>query len=242
MSNKIDFLPEDYIEKKAQQRTNVICLVLFLLVTAGVGGGFAVTEQRQREIDKRSTKINREMLQVSESLKQLDMLKKQRKEMMHKASISASLMEPVPRSLLLATMTNDLPTGVSLLKYDIKSKDLAEKNRKKGRKSRSRNKKSKMKNKTKGKNNDKDKKIDPRKWETSIELTGLAPTDIQVAKFIRRLNDSPLFSHVNLVFSEEHEMSEELLRHFKLAVMLDPDVRASEEEVVLARKTNVKGM
>ena len=36
---KVDFLPEDYIEKKAQQRANVICLCLFLVVLAGVGCG-----------------------------------------------------------------------------------------------------------------------------------------------------------------------------------------------------------
>ena len=124
---KVDFLPEDYIEKKAQHRTNIICLTLFLLVTAGVGGGFAVTEQRQREIDAQTAKVNREMLQVSESLKQLEVLESKRKEMMKKASISASLMEPVPRSLLLATITNDLPVGVSLLKCKLDSKDISDK-------------------------------------------------------------------------------------------------------------------
>ena len=238
MNKNVDFLPEDYIEKKAQQRTNVICLVLFLLVTAGVGGGFAVTEQRQRKIDKRSADINREMLQVGESLKQLEVLETKRKEMMRKASISASLMEPVPRSLLLATITNNLPVGLSLLSYELKCKDASPK----AENTRSRNKKGKRKITAKSQDKSQEKTVEARKWETTIELSGLAMTDIQVAELIGQLNDSALINQVNLIFSEEKEVDEEMLRHFKLMVKLDPKVRASEEDVALARQKGVSGM
>jgi len=178
------------------------------------------------------------MLQVSDSLKQLELVETKRKEMMQKASISASLMEPVPRSLLLATITNALPPNVSLVNYKLSSKVASEKSSKK--KAVSRNKKRKKKKKKK--NDEQKPVVKASKWETKIEIEGLALNDLQVAQLIANLNGSHLFKQVNLVFSEEHNINEELLRHFKVMVMLDPDVRASEEDVTLARQKGVRGM
>lgn len=238
---KVDFLPEDYIEKKAQQRANIICLCLFLVVLAGVGCGFAITEKRQGRIDQRVEDISRQMRKASESLKQLDVLEGKRTEMMKKATISASLMEPVPRSLLMATTTNDLPTGVSLTEFKLISKDVQSRPTVgKSRSSRSRNKKSR--NTSRAKNDPGKQTVEPVQWETTIEITGIAPTDMQVAEFIANLNKSTLFAEVNLVYSEEHEMQEENVRKFKLEVILNSKARASEADVQMARKMGVQGM
>lgn len=230
---KLNFLPEDYIEKKAQQRANIICLCLFLVVLAGIGCGFMITEKRQGQIDDRAEGINEQMRKASESLQQLEILESKRSEMMKKAAISASLMEPVPRSLLLATTTNDLPPGVSLKGFKLVSKNAKAKA---GTTVRSRNKKSRRSSSTKNKN---DKQVvEPLKWETMIEIEGISPTNMQVAELIANLNQSTLFSEVNLVYSEV-ECS---LQNFKLEVILDPVARASEEDVQLARKYIVQGM
>ena len=238
---KVDFLPEDYIEKKAQQRANIICLCLFLVVLAGVGCGFAITEKRQGRIDQRVEDISRQMRKASESLKQLDVLEGKRTEMMKKATISASLMEPVPRSLLMATTTNDLPAGVSLTEFKLISKNVQSRpTAGKSRSSRSRNKKSR--NTSRAKNDTGKQTIEPVQWETTIEITGIAPSDMQVAEFIANLNKSTLFAEVNLVYSEEHEMQEENVRKFKLEVILNSKARASEADVQMARKMGVQGM
>jgi len=115
MKDKLNFLPEDYLEKKAQQRTNIICLFLFLLVAGGVGTCFTLVEKRQQKMRKLEAEVNQKMNRASENLQQFETLETKKKQMMSKASISALLMEPVPRSLLLATITNNLPSSVSLL-------------------------------------------------------------------------------------------------------------------------------
>jgi len=238
---KVDFLPEDYIEKKAQQRANVICLGLFLVVLAGVGCGFAITEKRQGRIDQRVEDISQQMRKASESLKQLDVLEGKRTEMMKKATISASLMEPVPRSLLLATITNDLPAGVSLTEFKLVSKNIKlQPTAGKGKSSRSRNKKSRSS--SRAGSNKGEQTIEPVQWDTSIEITGISPTDMQVAEFIANLNQSTLLAEVNLVYSEEHEVEEEIVRKFKLEVILNSKARASEADVQMARKMGVQGM
>ena len=240
--NKVDFLPEDYIEKKAQQRTNVICLLLFLAVMAGVGGGFAITEKRKKGMDDRIAQVNKQMKQASESLKQLEVLEGKREQMMNKASLSASLMESVPRSLILATVTNDLPAGVSLTEFELSSKDITpqpEVQKKKTSKSRSKNTKSKS---AKEDADPENTKIIPQKWQTVVEVTGLAPTDIQVAELIENLQASKLIKEANLMYSEEQETEDENVRHFQLLLTLDPEARASEEDVEMARSIGVKGM
>jgi len=240
--NKVDFLPEDYIEKKAQQRTNVICLMLFLVVMVGVVGGFAITEKRKKGMDDRMAQINKQMKQASESLKQLEVLEGKRQQMMNKASLSASLMESVPRSLILATVTNDLPEGVSLTEFKLSSKDITPLPAdlvKKTSKSRSKNTKSKTAKEGAEPENE---EIIPQKWQTIVEITGLAPTDIQVAELLENLQTSKLIQEANLMYSEEHETEDEIVRHFQLLLNLDPEARASEEDVEMARSVGVKGM
>jgi Tfp pilus assembly protein PilN len=239
--SKVNFLPEDYLDKKAQQRTNIICLALFLLVMGGVACGFLIAEKRQRAIDRRAKEINQKMIEANQALQKLDQLQNRKKQMMSKASICASLMEPVPRSLLLATQTNSLPMRVSLVKYKLVCKEI----KKPVVKSKTLNKKAKYLAAAQGADKkEEEKPAEPEvpKLDTKIEIAGIAPTDIQVAKYIESLNQSELFSQVNLVLSEEKEIKEELLRHFKLMIQLDPEAQAKEEDVLLARKKTITGM
>jgi hypothetical protein len=238
---KLNFLPEDYLEKKAQQRTNIICMILFLLVMGGVTCGFIVTERRQQDMDDRVEKINKEMLEASESLKQLELLDSKREEMMTKASISASLMEPVPRSLLLATITNELPVGISLKAVNLESKKVKPKDNV-VTKSKSSNKRRRRSSTEENNTETEKKKVIPEIWDTSVSIEGYALTDIQVSDFIKGLNDSKLFKEVNLMYSEEHTDNNEILRLFELEAILDPTVRASEADVEMARKKRVTGM
>ena len=234
MKNNIDFLPEDYLEKKSQRRTNIVCLFLILLVVAGVGGGFLFTERQQGNLKQKVAEVNQKMVRASESLKQLDELEKKKKEMMEKAAISAMLMEPVPRSLLLATITNDLPERVSLIDYKMTCKVL----KTSSRNSRSRNKRSRGKKKK----TEAAKPAPPPKTETTIDFTGLAPTDLEVAKLIANLNKSSLFSQVNLKLSEEHKFANEVIRRFQLRLVLDQDARASNKDVEMAQHKHISGM
>jgi len=238
---KVNFLPEDYLEKKAQQRTNIICMMLFLVVMGGVAGGFVVTERRQQAMDDRVEKINKEMLEASESLKQLEVLESKRQEMMTKASVSASLMEPVPRSLLLATVTNNLPAGASLKEINVESKK--EKPQKTVvTKAKSGDKRRRQTAPKDAQAQDEPKTDASEKWNTTVTIEGLAQTDIKVAEFMSGLNKSKLFKEVNLIYSEEHNEKNETLRLFELQAVLDPQVRASETDVEMARKKRMHGM
>ena len=60
-------------------------------------------------------------------------------------------------------------------------------------------------------------------YDVSIKLAGLAPTDVQVAEFIRKLNESKLLKDVNLVITDQYDREGEQLRKFQVECMLDPN-------------------
>ena len=54
MANQLSFLPDDYLERKAQRRANVLCAGLAVVVIATVGAAFSVTERMNRKVDAES--------------------------------------------------------------------------------------------------------------------------------------------------------------------------------------------
>jgi Tfp pilus assembly protein PilN len=235
-AGKINFLPEDYLERRAQRRTNIVCLFLFVLVMTGVVGAYVVTQGHKKAKDMESAQVGKELQAMHESLKQVDALETKKKQMEEKAAVSAMLIEPVPRSLLLAIITNHMPEGVSLTDYKLATKEIVDKNAEAAKKTAARDKKSRLS----GAGAAETAEPSCPQTQTLIELTGLAQNDIQVANFIANLNRSKLLGQVDLGMSKEYKISEETLRQFKLNVILPPGSRAGYEDVQLARQWREK--
>ena len=122
MSN-INFVPDDYIQSNESRRANLMCLILFSVVMAALGGSFVTIKIRQRACGAEESLVNAKMTRMEESIKKFEDLQTKRKEMMRTALTTAELLEPVPRSVLLASLTNSLPPGVSLMKLDLMQKE-----------------------------------------------------------------------------------------------------------------------
>ena len=60
-----------------------------------------------------------------EAIKQFELLQSRRKEMMKTALMTAELLEPLPRSIVLASLTNELPAGTSLMEVKFNQKEPA---------------------------------------------------------------------------------------------------------------------
>ncbi len=222
-----NFLPEDYIKKKTQRRTNIISLTLFVVVMVGIVGAFLVTDRQRAEVLELQTQVNKQFEEAAKRLEQLDYLQQRKEEMLRKAKVTAVLIERVPRSLILAELINQMPSTLSLLDLDLKTKVIQPTARPvtaldKAKKKRLR------------------KKIgqgDPVQQETlsTLQLVGVAPTDVQVAQFMTSLGRSDMFTDVNLAFSEEVRMKEnQPMRKFRIDLKLnqDVDVQALEPKLV----------
>ena len=105
----INFVPDDYVQNSESRRTNLIYLVLFLVTMVALGASFTAIRIRYRSVVAKEMLVNTKMSQIQESIRQFEELQTKRKEMVKTALMTAELLEPVPRSILLASLTNNLP-------------------------------------------------------------------------------------------------------------------------------------
>jgi Tfp pilus assembly protein PilN len=216
MSN-VDFVPNGYLEQRQSTRTNLTYLGLFALVMCVIGATFFVINMRKKAVENELAIINAQLLKANDQIALLEELQIKGKALMKTAAMAAELPETVSKSVLLACITNNLPGGTSLLKFDVSSKQI----------------KKTMPAPT-GKEKAAGKKaaaIVVTTVKTSVEISGIAPSDIEVANFIAGLSNSTLFDNVGLVESKEHSADGLTYREFKLKSNVKQDVRLTKENL-----------
>jgi Tfp pilus assembly protein PilN len=224
----INFVPDDYIESTESRRTNLMYLVLFAVVMAALGGSFMTIKFRQRALNARERLVNSELTKAAEAIARFEQLQEKRKQMMKTALTTAELLEPVPRSVLLASLTNNLPAGVSLMRLDLIQKEPIQGAKAVGT---SKYRKTQADISAAGQAPVSREKL----LETNIDIEGVAPSDRQVAAYIESLSASALLTNVALVESKEHKVEDSVFRRFKLRARLSKDVHLSKEDIAKIR-------
>jgi len=208
--NTINLLPEDYLQRRRQHRGNLICAVLFGIVIVSICGAAVVSErstQRTREVCDR---MNTAYAQAAKLIDEVHQLEAQKGRMLDKAKRSAALMERMPRSYLLAMLSNALPDGASLKSVRMAMQTVAA-----PASATPKSKAAAVKAKAKAK---------APKVAVVLSIKGKASTDVQVARFIARLAAHPLTDVVDLAYSKESDGQQKITtREFQLTVMLKPN-------------------
>lgn len=223
----INFVPDDYVQSNESRRTNLMYLVLLVVVMVALGGSFVTIKIRQRAFQAKENLVNEKITHVKQAIEQYEQLQAKRKEMMKAALTTAQLIEPVPRSVLLASLTNNLPAGVSLLQLYVKQQEPKQVSP------------PEPANKYQAAHADKtpiqEQLSTEQLLETHIDITGMAPSDLQVAAYIERLSDANLLQNVALVESKEYKIDDTTFRQFKLTAMLRKNVHLTKNDVDLIK-------
>src|SRR5947199_1319143 len=175
--NDLSFLPDDYLENKAQRRANVICAILFLVTMVTIGMAFTTGERSLREMEQRHTTKYQEVTTAAKRIEQFKELQEKQRTMAHQAELTASLLEKVPRSLILAKITNALPTSCSLTEFALESKK-----RSAGAAAAPGPKPAFQTKGAPGQGNIVGQVADAKVYDVALKIAGLAPTDVQVAE------------------------------------------------------------
>jgi len=216
----INLLPEDYLTRRYQNRANTVCIILFSVVMAGVGAATLVSERNSWRTRQVRDRVNASYAEAAKLLTQMQKLEATRRQMVKKAKSTASLLERVPRSYLLATLARALPSHCALAKVELSmARPKRHRTVAKGKKFAAIK---KNKARAKAKNS-----MPPM----ALAVTGLAATDVEVGEFITNLNANPLLMSVDLDYSQEkvlrtgkdskHQLR---VREFKVTMELRPDV------------------
>ena len=120
----INFVPDDYVQQRRASRSNILYLMLLLAMLGAIGITFGFIKMRQGKVQDELAELNSRMAEAQEQIAQLEELKIKSKAMMTTMVMTAELLEPVPRSIILASLTNNLPSGVSLLDFGLEEKEI----------------------------------------------------------------------------------------------------------------------
>ena len=231
-NEKMSFLPEDYIERRVEMRTNVICLSLFGVVLAAVLGAYFVTSGQRSEVLERQKAINASFTEAAQRISQLDELQKQKVSLMRKARVTATLIEPVPRSNLLAALINRMPASLSMSEFELTSKQIVASPALAPTGSAL----AAAKKAANGSTDAAPALPDVPQFHVELSLIGTAPTDIQVAQYMASLARCPLLSDVDLVYSEETRIEDSSFRKFKIDMVLSPDADVRHIDPLLVER------
>lgn len=221
----VNLLPDDYMARRAQKRSNLLCAGLFCVVMSGVLTAAGVSEARYRNTRDVSERVNTAYADAQKLIEQLRTLEAAKQKMVAKADLTAHLLERAPRSYLMATVTNALPPGASLREFVLKC-ERKETTVVVG------------KGKTQFDAAAKRKKAESESHlEISIVVTGMAATDVEVARFIAAMARCPMMDTVDLVYSQEKEFNKCTIREFQVVLTLrrGADVRDAAEDSTVAR-------
>lgn len=246
-SYSASLLPEDYLQRKRDGRSGVIMLGLFCIVMFGIFAAYFVTKRQWSTVNRLQKEINVQYAQEAKKIDQLKVLVVQKGEMLEKADVTISLIEKVPRSILMAELINRMPTDLTLTDFELHSKKIVEAPAEKpAGKTAPRSLAGKPG--AKGKNAPKDAKAaapvekpKPARYECVMSITGLSRSDQEVADYTAALQQCSLLDKVEFKFSGDVTIDEVGLRKFKIDAVIRTAADAREIEPLhvprLANKT-----
>jgi Tfp pilus assembly protein PilN len=215
-ANPLSFLPDNYLVEKSRRRANLICASLFLVVVAAIGSAYALTNRSLRNIEREHDVVQRQYADAANRIEQVKQLQQKEQVISRQAELASSLLEKVPRSNLLAEITNALPPGASLVDLSMTSSarpapppPAVVPGAPIGA--------------------PKQTVPQPKLYDVSLNLTGVAADDVQVAQFIRNLSSSKMLRDVNLVVVDQDKIGDDQVRKFQLNMMINPTADLQQE-------------
>jgi len=210
-------LPEDYLRGCGRQRANVRYVALFAVVIAAVICAEVASEQKVSQALAHQARVNAAYADAGSLLARMRELESRKAEMLRKADLTASLIDRVPSSTLLGVVTNALTREVVVTSLDLRTHTLLV-----------RSVTPRPKKQTGNTFTTSSRQKTPVQSRTllSMQVTGLAADDAEVAKFIANLSRNALISKVDLVCSVEKKVEGLTVREFQIKISVKPGIDA----------------
>lgn len=234
---KGSFLPEDYLARKAERRTNVFAVTMFTVVMFGVIGAFFVTNRQWHDVHLHQRTVNVQFAQAAENIKQLEELEKQKAELLERADLTTALVEPINRSVLLSEIINRAPARTTILEIALDSKRM---DRAIPRRSVNQEAGESLTQKNAKSRNQKDAKPEPvilaPRYESSLTIIGIVPRNTDVARYLAALQRCELLRQVELIQTEKTTIRDREVFRFRIEAGINPNSDASRIEPLLRKR------
>lgn len=224
-------LPEEYVQAQAEHRANFLTVLMFSVVMFCVVSAFLITTRRWEAVRSEQERINSEYAAEAAKLAQLEQIRERRVELVQKGELVHALIEPVPRSVLLADLSARLPRGVSLSLVELEGKRISGLV---GAQAAGQVRTlSQTANVSQQNATDKANRplIIPPRFDFSLTIEGVSPTNQAIADYMTGLQQSELLSNVELELIQQTMVDDFALRKFKILAVLRPDAHAEQLNV-----------
>jgi Tfp pilus assembly protein PilN len=205
--HNIDFLPRRIKQQRWKRRRRVRqTVVVFACLALLVAVGF-LRQQGVREVQAEWERLDRQVTQVHSQLSLREALEQEWSELIRKQQISEQFDTRLTARDVLAELGHRLPESMALtdlsLEADSVLLDPAEP--------------ASVLNASSGRPMQVAPPATSRQRITRIRLviTGLAPSDVDIANFVGQLASSPLFEDVNMGYTREIQFQGKTARQFK---------------------------
>src|SRR5687767_9378500 len=121
--NQLSFLPDDYLERKARRRANILCGVLAVIVLGVIVSAFQYMEKITKAVDAKYAEVEQKYTDAARRIEKVNQMRAQQQQVVRRAELAASLVEKVPRSNILAEFVQAMPPGLSLLNLMMESRE-----------------------------------------------------------------------------------------------------------------------
>jgi len=209
----LNFIPEDYTQRKLLRKANLLCAVLTAAVAVALGIMFAVLTAAEDRLLGQRAEVEQATARAAGGVQQWQQYQADREAVLERARKASRLLNLLPRSRIVAEIVQRLPKGLSLTQLFVAEEAslVVEPELAKGPAAQ------KAPTKT--------TPINREQVEMRFRLLGLAPTDVEVAQLIAALSSSGVFDQVELSFSEDQMLQERSLRRFEVLFRLSNDAQ-----------------
>ncbi|MBI1304298.1 MAG: hypothetical protein GC172_11015 [Phycisphaera sp.] len=224
MPSEQSFLPDDFVLETRERRTGLIAAVLFPVMIIAIFAAFLFTNRQWNDVRTLQETVGQRTEKAAKEIAEMRNLERIRAQMNEKAALARGLIEPVPRSALLALLINTMPEGVTLLELDLRSeivkppKPSAEEQAKAAKEKAAKEKAAK----SKGAAPAAPERPAPIVRRVNIVIVGAAPSLLEVGRWMTALERIPILSGVRLELMEEKDIDGLDASQFRMSMSIEP--------------------
>ena len=227
-----DFLPQEYLDKRIQRRTNFISLTLFVIVMGSVIAAYMVTDQQRVAKKHEMRQVGAQFNRAAEQIDELESLKQRKAQMLAKAEVTGMLTERPNRTLLLSELINRMPATLSLLSFEMNTSIVRRAAVEQTAMQRGRN--EARRRRAGGGDDEPQSQVQPT--EVSIEIVGVAPTNAELSQFLSAIQRCPLYKDVNMVSSVQTNVEGQAMYRFRLVMNVDQELDLGAYEPIMVQR------
>ena len=193
---EVEFLPAWYPQVRRRRRIVVLQAWMTLIVVCALAGWMILAGRNIRAAEARLVRVERELNASRGELKTLEQLMTYSKKLGEQAQVLSKVGSHAEAARLLATLDEVMPKSTALLELSLLTEEKQPVTLVAARAAQER-----------------DSTVERR---LNVKVTGVAPTDVEVAEFLTRLTGKPFFEDVRMTGSKPRLDNGRIMREFEV--------------------------